>query len=88
MSQVVLFRPGLALAVHWLSGRPWYTVDTRSWRLARDSGTGFPWWTLSFAALPLAAAGALVLLRRRRRSEELEQELAELLRIPEREVVV
>jgi hypothetical protein len=50
------------LAVRWLSGRPWYTVDTRSWRLARDHGVGFPWWTLAFLALLLPP---LAVVRRR-----------------------
>jgi hypothetical protein len=47
------------LAVHWLSGRPWYTVDTRSWQLARDHGADFPWWTLALLTLllPLLAVG-------------------------------
>jgi hypothetical protein len=53
---------GRTLAVHWLSGRPWYTVDTRTWRLARDHGGGFPWWTLAFLALVLPP---LALVRRR-----------------------
>jgi len=50
---------GRTLAVHWLSGRPWYTVDTSTWRLARDHGAGFPWWTLALLTLlvPLLAVG-------------------------------
>ena len=39
-------------------------------------------------AAALAAAAAFLLLRRRRRAEELDQELSELLRLPDREVVV
>jgi hypothetical protein len=63
-----------------------YEIDTTTWRLSRTHA-GFPWWTLSFAALlPFAAAGALLL--RRRRQQELDEELADLLRLAEREVVV
>jgi hypothetical protein len=51
------------LAVHWLSGRRWLTVDTRTWRLSPDRGGGFPWWTLSFVVL---LALPLRLLRRDR----------------------
>jgi hypothetical protein len=60
-----------SLAVHWLSGRPWLRVDTASWRLSGDHGTGFPWWTLALAALlplPLVAVRAR---RRRARTAEL-----------------
>jgi hypothetical protein len=53
---------GRSLAVHWFSGRPWYRVDTRTWRLSPDHGRGFPWWTLAaLAVLPLP-----VIARRRR----------------------
>jgi len=77
------------LAVHWLSGRPWLAVDTRTWRIAQDHRTGLPWLGIGAgAAGGLAAAAAFLLLRRRRRAEELEQELSELLRLPQREVVV
>jgi hypothetical protein len=45
-----------SLAVHWLSGRPWLRMDTVSWRLSTDHGSGFPWWTLWFLGLlPLLA---------------------------------
>ena len=77
------------LAVHWLSGRRWLTVDTRSWRIAKDD-PGLPWRWIAPAAAgagALAAAVALVLLRRRRR-QEFEQELADLVGLPERHVVV
>ena len=47
---------GRTLAVHWLSGRPWLTVDTQTWRLSPDGGHGFPWWILA----PLLAGAALV----------------------------
>jgi hypothetical protein len=85
---IVLSLRGKTLAVHWRSGRPWLKVDTATWRIAHASPAGFPWWWLGFGALPLGAAAAFVLLRRRRRGEELEQELADLLRVPEREVVI
>lgn len=77
------------LAVHWLSGRPWLTVDTSTWRIAHDHRAGLPWLGIGAGcAAVLAAAAAFLLLRRRRRAEELEQELSELLRLPQREVVV
>jgi hypothetical protein len=76
------------LAVHWLSGRRWLTVDTRTWRISNDR-RGFPWtWVAAcLAGAGLLAAVALALLRRRRR-EEFEQELVELIGVPERHVVV
>jgi hypothetical protein len=77
------------LAVHWLSGRPWLAVDTSTWKVAQDHRTGLPWLGIGAGcAAALAAAAAFLLLRRRRRAEELDQELSELLRLPEREVVV
>jgi hypothetical protein len=77
------------LAVHWLSGRPWFAIDTSTWRVAQDHRTGLPWLGIGAGcAAVLAAAAAFLLLRRRRRAEELDQELSELLRLPEREVVV
>jgi hypothetical protein len=78
------------LAVHWLSGRPWFAVSTSSWRVSVDRGAGFPWvWTgLGTGGAAVLVAAAALLLRRRRRSEEFEQELVDLLRLPEREVVV
>ena len=80
---------GRTLAVDWLSGRSWLKVDTSSWRVSPDRGAGLPWlWIALGSAAAGTAAGALLLLRRRRRGEELEQELADLLRLPEREVVV
>ena len=54
------------LAVHWLSGRPWYTVDTQTWRLARDRGAGFPWW--GWAAIALLLATILLAYGRRART--------------------
>jgi hypothetical protein len=80
---------GRTLAVHWLSGRPWLAVDTGTWRITQDRRTGLPWLGIGAGcAAVLAAAAAFLLLRRRRRAEELDQELSELLRLPEREVVV
>jgi hypothetical protein len=79
---VVLALHGKRLAVHWRSGRPWYDIDTTTWRVSPAHG-GFPWWTLSFAALPLLGVPALLLRRRRR--QELDEELADLLRLPERQ---
>jgi hypothetical protein len=76
---------GRTLAVHWLSGRPWKNVNTATWAVTAARKTGFPWWLLSLGALPLAAAGALLL--RRRRHDAFDQELVELLRAPERELV-
>jgi MYXO-CTERM domain-containing protein len=84
---IVLSLHGRTLAVHWRSGRPYFNVDTTTWRVTPAHGAGFPWPWTAIALVPLAGIGAL-LLRRRRRTEELEQELAELLRVPEREVVV
>jgi hypothetical protein len=83
---VVLTLHGKRLAVHWRSGRPWYDINTTTWRVS-PAHTSFPWWTLSFAVLLLAAVAAF-LLRRRRHGEKIDQELAHLLRLPEREVVV
>ncbi|HWX09583.1 MAG TPA: hypothetical protein VNY33_06365, partial [Gaiellaceae bacterium] len=80
---------GGTLAVHWLSGRPWLTVNTSTWRIAADHRATVPW---AWVAGGLAGAGGLaalgaVLLRRRRR-EEFEQELVDLLDLAEREVMV
>jgi hypothetical protein len=77
------------LAVHWLSGRPWLTVDTNTWRITQDRRAGFPWLGIGAGAGTVVAVGGAFLLRsRRRRGEELEQELAELLGLSQREVVV
>jgi hypothetical protein len=80
---------GRTLAVHWLSGRRWFAADTRTWRVTRDDRSGFAWrWAAAgAAAAAVLTLGALLLLRRRR-GEEFEQELVELLGLPEREVVV
>ena len=55
---------GSSLAVHWLSGKPWYRMSTTSWRLTPDGGGGFPWWTLAF----LPAATILLAYGRRART--------------------
>jgi len=80
---------GRTLAVHWLSGRRWLAVDTADWRVSPDRPGSGVW---PFAALAAAVGAAtlvgLAVLRRRRRRQELEQELADLVRLAEREVVV
>jgi hypothetical protein len=48
-----------ALAVHWMSGKPWLRMDTRTWRLSPDHRGGFPWWALLFVGLLPVAALAL-----------------------------
>jgi hypothetical protein len=48
---------GHLLAVHWVSGRPWYRVDTRTWRLSPDRPGGAAWWI--WAVLGAAAATIL-----------------------------
>jgi hypothetical protein len=77
------------LAVHWLSGRPWFAVRTGTWRVSLDRRADFPWLEAGLGAGGAATlATAVLLLRRRRSREEFEQELVDLLRLPEREVVV
>jgi hypothetical protein len=72
-----------ALAVHWLSGRRWLTVDTNSWRISTDTH-GFPWlWIAVGSAGTVATLAAPLPLVRRRRRTEFEQELAELVRTPD-----
>lgn len=80
---------GRTLAVHWLSGRPWLTVNTRTWRLSADRPAPFGWLWLAgglSGAVVLAGLGAVLLGRRRR--EEFEQELVGLLGRAKHEVVV
>jgi hypothetical protein len=51
---------GGKLRVHFVSGRPWLSVDTTTWRLSADRGGRFAWWWLTVAlvaAVALAAAG-------------------------------
>ena len=76
------------LAVHWLSGRPWVAVDTATWRVSRDHRAGFPWPAVAGGtAAALAGLAAFLLRRRRRRCAALEEELSELLRHEEPELV-
>jgi hypothetical protein len=83
---IVLSLHGKTLAVHWRSGRPWYAIDTTTWRIA-PAHRAFPWlWVAVGGAAPLLAAAAFLLRRRRR--QELDKELSDLLRLPKREVVV
>ena len=64
-------------------------IDTSTWRVAQDRRTRLPWLGIGAGgAAVLAAAAAFRLRRRRRRGEELEQELVELLGLPQREVVI
>jgi hypothetical protein len=53
---------GTRLAVHWQSGRAWLNVDTKSWRVTRATGGGFPWLWLGIG---LGLGAALLLLLRR-----------------------
>jgi hypothetical protein len=77
------------LAAHWLSGRPWLSIDTTTWRISRDHRAGFPWaLTAALGSSTVVLGGLALVLMRRRRHEEFEQELGDLLRVPEREVVV
>jgi hypothetical protein len=85
---IVLSLHGRTLAVHWKSGRPFLDVNTATWRVSPARGAGFPWlWTAAGTVGVVALAGLGAFLLRRRR-EEFEQELIDLLRLPEREVVV
>jgi hypothetical protein len=70
---LVLALHGRTLSVHWRSGRPYLNVETKTWRVSPAPAASFPWWTLAFAALPLAGAWALLLRRARgsRRDGEL-----------------
>jgi hypothetical protein len=80
---------GRSLAVHWLSGRPWLRIDTRTWNVTPDHRAGVAWLlAVGGAALALLGLAAALVRRRRRRTKELDQELAELLGLAEREVVV
>ena len=59
---VVLSPTRHGIDVHWRSGKRWLAVDTTTWRVSPDGGSGFPWPWLGFLAVP----PLLVLLRRRR----------------------
>jgi len=66
-----------------LSVKPWFGVDTKTWRVSRVPRASFPWWSLSFLTLvPLA------LVAGRRRAKELSERVGDLLRVSKREVVV
>jgi hypothetical protein len=56
---------GSTLAVRWASGRPWYRLDTRTWRLSPDRRSGFPWWTLALVAAGIGLVPPLRWLRDR-----------------------
>jgi hypothetical protein len=65
LSNLVLAAHGRSLDVHWRSGKPWYRVDTATWRVAAAHGGGFPWlWVAIGGAISLTAME----LGRRRRS--------------------
>jgi hypothetical protein len=86
IGNVVLSLHGKTLAVHWRSGRPWYEIDTTTWRIA-PVHAHFAWLWVGVGCAAALLAAAAVLLRRRRR-QEFEEELTDLLRLPERQVVV
>lgn len=82
-SQKRIYDATLALHGGTLSVKPWFSVDTRTWRVSHPQKGSFPWWSLAFAALvPLA------LLARRSRAKELAKRVGNVLRAPKREVVV
>src|SRR5207244_2971070 len=66
---------GKRLALDWRSGRPFLSVDTRTWRVSTPSGRGFPW-VVTAAGIALVAA-ALFVLRRLRGDALLRQRVAE-----------
>ena len=75
---LTLHHGGRTLAVHWRSGRPWFEVDTASWRVSAAHGARFPWpWLgLGFGlavllALPLLARLRPLLARLRREGTRL-----------------
>jgi hypothetical protein len=79
---------GSTLAVHWRSGRPWYTIDTSTWRVSPARRGGFPWLlTLAGIVGALGVAATGVGVRRRRRTDGFEQEVRSLLDEREREPV-
>jgi hypothetical protein len=86
---IVLSLRGRTLAVHWKSGRPYFVVNTATWRVSPDHGAGFPWlWVTTGAVGAVTLAGVAAFLLRRRRREDFEQELVDLFDAAEREVMV
>jgi hypothetical protein len=73
---LVLALHGKTLSVHWRSGRPFVNVNTSTWRVTPAHRSGFPWWTLAFAALLLPPAA---LARRRSLKRRFDAEVTELL---------
>jgi hypothetical protein len=57
---------GNKLAVHWRSGRPFLTLDTRTWRVSAAAGAGFPWLLVAGGIAAAAALAAIAVLLRRR----------------------
>jgi hypothetical protein len=79
---------GSTLAVHWRSGRPWYGIDTRTWRVSPMRDAGFPWaWMLGGVAAVLGVTAIGIVLRRRRPVDGFEQEVRRLLDERERDLV-
>ena len=60
---VVLSPTRNGISVHWRSGKRWLQVDTTTWRVTPDVGSGFPWPWLGLGTVPLLL---LALVRRRR----------------------
>lgn len=53
--QKQIYAAKLALHGRTLSVKPWFSVDTKTWRVSRVPRASFPWWSLAFLALvPLA----------------------------------
>jgi hypothetical protein len=72
-SQKQIYAAKLALHGSTLSVKPWFSVDTKTWRVSRVSRASFPWWSLAFLALvPLALPAG-----RRRESGVAEPAVAE-----------
>jgi hypothetical protein len=83
-SQKQIYDAKLALHGSTLSVKPWFRIDTKTWRVSGVRRRSSPWWPLSLPALvPL-----LALVAGRRRVKELTQRLADLVRVSKREVVV
>jgi len=90
-NQNTIYQARLSLHGGVLAVRPWFDVDTTTWHVSTPGHrASFPWWTLAFPAVVPLAAVAAFLWKRRRRPQDLDQELAGLLRAepPERRVAV